>query len=176
MFKLNELQLIYLAFNSLSAMICFESTATEVILMKQTNLMKLVDFLEVATCNIEIFRNIHKPLVDLLSHCIPLCQSFARSVNISTRFVRWLSLTSEAAVLCSLIRIIQLLFNHSFSQRQYLIDYQLYELIKKLSASRENQVLVYQMASKLMLEFDFVMKSSFAGTTTATAAGSGGGN
>jgi hypothetical protein len=59
---------------------------------------------------------------------------------------------SEAIVLRSLLRMLQLLHQHHPFPRQFVLDHSLYSIVRSF-AQDETQVLVFQMANRLLRDF-----------------------
>lgn len=75
----------------------------------------------------------------------------ASGIFVST-LVRRLNTTEEAIVLCSLLRIVQLLHQYHSCPRQLVLDNNLYAIVRKF-AQAENQVMVSQLANRLLADF-----------------------
>lgn len=80
-----------------------------------------------------------------------LCKALGSSGLYITSLVRRL-LHSEAIVLKSLLEMLQLMHQHHPSPRQLVLDNDLYSIIRKF-AEVEGQVLVFQVANKLLKDF-----------------------
>ena len=59
---------------------------------------------------------------------------------------------SEAIVLCSLLKMLQVLHQFHPSPRQLVLDNDLYGVVKEI-AQMESQVLVSQVANRLLVDF-----------------------
>jgi hypothetical protein len=99
----------------------------------------------------QTFRSIHQPLVDMMIKSSALCRGLGMSGLFVTGLIRRLQ-GSEAMTLCSLLRMIQLLYQAQSNPKQFVLEYDLYQVVFKYSQS-ESQVLVYQMANRLLLDF-----------------------
>lgn len=99
----------------------------------------------------QAFRSIHQPLLDMMLKSESICRSLGASGLFISSLLKRLN-GSDAIILCSLLRIIQLLHNHHTSPRQFVLDNDLYNIVKRLTKS-EDQVLVYQMATRLLIDF-----------------------
>lgn len=99
----------------------------------------------------QTFRSIHQPLVDMMIKSTTLCRGLGLSGLFITGLIRRLQ-GSEALTLCSLLRMIQLLYQAHANPKQFVLDYDLYQIVYKYTQS-ETQVLVYQMANRLLADF-----------------------
>jgi hypothetical protein len=109
----------------------------------------VLEFFRLATP--QAFRSIHQPLLDMMLKSEIICRSLGASGLFISSLLRRLH-GSDAIILCSLLRIIQLLHHHHASPRQFVLDNDLYNVVKKLTKC-EDQVLVYQMSTKLLIDF-----------------------
>ena len=96
---------------------------------------------------------VHKPLLDLMSLSVLVCTSLGCSGLFLTSLVRRLR-TSDAIVLRSLLKMLQLLHQYHPCPRQLVLDYGLYGIVREFR-QEEKQVLVYQVATKLSKEFQY---------------------
>lgn len=94
-------------------------------------------------------------------------KDLARALSGSSSYVmallKILKTTSEAIVLRSLLKMLQLLHHYHLNPLQFVAEYNLVTLVKDFAQS-EGQVLVCQIAEKLLL--DFQMMSSMASSST----------
>lgn len=81
---------------------------------------------------------------------------FARALSMSgiyiSSLVRLLNSTKEAIVLRSLLNMLLLLHKNHPRPRQLVLDNDLYNLVKRFAES-EGQVLVSQLATSILVEF-----------------------
>ena len=100
----------------------------------------------------QTINSVHKLWLDLLLKSPSLCRSLGSSGLFVFSLLKRLSLlSSNAIVLCSFLRIIQLLHLCHPSPRQFVLDNDLYSVVKKFTVS-DNQVLVFQVAKRLLIE------------------------
>lgn len=79
------------------------------------------------------------------------CSLSGSGVFVST-LVRRLKVTTEAIVLRSLLKMLQLLHQYHPCPRQFVLDNHLYKLVKDFAESK-SQVLVCEIANKLLADF-----------------------
>ena len=79
-----------------------------------------------------------------------LCKALACSGLFVSALIRRLK-NSEAIVLRSLLKMIQLLHQYHPCPRQLVLDHGLYSILREF-AQEETQVLVYQIATRLLKE------------------------
>jgi hypothetical protein len=87
----------------------------------------------------------------MMSKSVELARALCNSGLYVTSLIRRLQ-NSEALVLRSLLKMLQLLHQYHPSPRQFVLDYDLYTVVRSL-AQAEAQVLVHQMANRLLLDF-----------------------
>ena len=96
--------------------------------------------------------NIHKPVVDMMFKS----KLLSRALGVQGRFiscvVTCLQTSSDAIVLRCLLKMLQFMHQYHASARQFVLDYDLYNIVKKI-ALEEGKVLVNQMANKLLKDF-----------------------
>lgn len=92
-----------------------------------------------------------------------LARALSGSALYVTTLIRILRTTTEAIVLRSLLKMLQLLHHYHLSPLQFVAEYDLYNLVKGFAKS-EGQVLVSQIAEKLLS--DFQLSSSIASSST----------
>lgn len=80
-----------------------------------------------------------------------LCRGLGCSGLFVSALVKRLK-TSEAIVLRSLLKMLQFIHQHHPYPRQLVLDHNLYSIVKSL-AQEEGQVLVNQMANRLLRDF-----------------------
>lgn len=140
------------ALNSLSIWISHDMERVSRLLILPQNLTKLIEFFH--TVSNSTLSSLHKPLLDMHKSSI-LCESLSVSGIYINALVRRLNTTSEAMVRRSLLRIVQYLHqHHSISSRQYILNYNLYIVVKNLS-KLDDQVLVSELANRLLTDFQF---------------------
>ncbi len=95
---------------------------------------------------------LHKPLLDMMSKSKELsCALSSSSVYVSA-LVKRLKTPQEAVVLRSLLKMLQLLHQYHPCPRQFVVDNNLYPLVKEYAES-EGQVVVCQIANRLLADF-----------------------
>ena len=94
---------------------------------------------------------LHKPLLDLMSKSPLLCRALGCSGLFVSSLVKRLQ-NADTIVLTSLLKMIQLLHNHHPCPRQFILDYGLYDIVREFIL-HEKQVLIYQIATRLLKEF-----------------------
>lgn len=99
----------------------------------------------------QTINTIHKPLLDMLSKSHGLCRALGTSGVFVSGVLRRLH-SSEAIVLRSLLKILQLLHQHHFYPRKFVLDHNMYTIVRAF-ALEEGQVLVNQMANRLLRDF-----------------------
>jgi hypothetical protein len=113
-------------------------------------------------CYAEFFRmapiqtthTLHKPLYDMMFKSKELSRALACSALFVSALVRRLNTTTEAIVLRSLLKMLQLMHQYHPRPRQLVLDNSLYGLVKDLAQS-EGQVLVCQIANRLLRDFQY---------------------
>ena len=95
---------------------------------------------------------IHKPLLDMIVKSKEVATALSSSGVFVSAVVRRLNTTREAIVLCSLLRIVQLLHQYHPCPRQLVLDNNLYTIVRRF-AQAENQVMVSQLANRLLADF-----------------------
>jgi hypothetical protein len=99
----------------------------------------------------QTINTLHKPLLDIMTKSKKLAGALAISGLYVSALVKRL-VGSEAIVLRSLLRMLQLLHQHHPFPRQFVLDYNLYAIVRSF-ARDESQVLVFQMANRLLRDF-----------------------
>ena len=87
----------------------------------------------------------------MMSKSRQLCRSLGCSGLFVSAVVKRLS-TAEAIVLRSLLKMLQFIHQHHPFPRQLVLDHNLYSIVRKF-AKEEGQVLVNQMANRLLRDF-----------------------
>ena len=87
----------------------------------------------------------------MMSKSTVLCKALSSSGLYVTSLVKRLS-TSDAIVLRSLLKMVQLLHTCHPNPRQFVLDNNLYNVAKTYAQS-EGQVLVHQVANRLLVDF-----------------------
>lgn len=98
-----------------------------------------------------LLQSIHIPWVDMMTQCSSFCHSLSRSAVFLKAVVDRLQ-TTDAMVLCSLLKIIRMIHVAHPCPRSFVLDYNLYVTVSKFAES-EDQVLPYQVANKLLIDF-----------------------
>lgn len=93
----------------------------------------------------------HKPFLDMMTNSVLLSKALANSELYVTSLVKRLS-TTDAIVLRSLFKMVQLLHQWHPNPRQFVLDNDLYNVAKGFAES-EGQVLLHQMAHRLLVDF-----------------------
>jgi hypothetical protein len=99
----------------------------------------------------QTINTLHKPLLDIMTKSKKLARALAISGLYVSALVKRL-VGSEAIVLRSLLRMLQLLHQHHPFPRQFVLDHNLYAIVRSF-ARDESQVLVFQMANRLLRDF-----------------------
>lgn len=94
---------------------------------------------------------IHKPLLDMMSKSHGLSRALGTSGVFVSSILKRLH-TSEAIVLRSLLKMLQFIHQHHFYPRQLVLDHNMYCIVRAF-ALEEGQVLVNQMANRLLRDF-----------------------
>ncbi|CAM9558941.1 unnamed protein product [Ectocarpus fasciculatus] len=126
-----------------------DTTAVEAVMTEPQNLSKLVGFFR--TASTQTINTLHKPLLDIMTKSKKLARALAISGLYVSALVKRL-VGSEAIVLRSLLRMLQLLHLHHPFPRQFVLDHNLYAIVRSF-AQDESQVLVFQMANRLLRDF-----------------------
>lgn len=92
-----------------------------------------------------------------------LARALSGSTLYVTALIKILKTTSEAIVLRSLLKMLQLLHRYHLNPVQFVAEYDLIDLVKDFAQS-EGQVLVCQIAEKLLV--DFQVTTSMASSST----------
>jgi hypothetical protein len=82
-------------------------------------------------------------------------KAFVRALSVSGLYVSALVKRlegSDAMVLRSLLRMLQLLHQHHPFPRQFVLDFNLFAIVRAFALD-EKQVLVFQMANRLLRDF-----------------------
>jgi len=95
---------------------------------------------------------LHRPLLDMLQKSSELCTALGGSNKHTSALIRRLQCTKEAIVLRSLLKIMQLIHKHHVTPALWVTENNLYDLIEGFTMI-EKQVLVCELANKLLLEF-----------------------
>ena len=103
------------------------------------------------TASPQIIRVLHEPFLDMMSKSAVLSRALSNSGLYVTSLVKRLC-TSDAIVLRSLLKMVQLLHQYHPNPRQFVLDNDLYNVAKRFAQS-EVQVLVHQIANRLLTEF-----------------------
>lgn len=120
-----------------------------------------VDFF--CASSVQRIQTLHKSLLDMMQKSKELCRALSGSSQCVTALINFLKTTSEAIVLRSLLKMLQLLHHYHLNPMQFVAEYDLFNLVKDFAQS-EGQVLVCQIAEKLLV--DFQMSSSMASSST----------
>ena len=94
---------------------------------------------------------LHKPWLDMMTKSKALARALAVSGLYVTSLVKRLE-GSDAMVLRSLLRMLQLLHQHHPFPRQFVLDFNLFAIVRAFALD-EKQVLVFQMANRLLRDF-----------------------
>ncbi|RYH14049.1 hypothetical protein EON65_34265 [archaeon] len=100
----------------------------------------------------QTLHSLHKPLLDIMSKSSELSTALSYSGIFIAALVRRLKAPQEAIVLRTLLKMLQLLHQHHSCPRQFVLDHDLYALVKEFARS-EAQVLVCQIANRLLMDF-----------------------
>lgn len=100
-----------------------------------------------------MLQNLHKPLLDMISKCAELAAALSSSTLYISSLVRKLTSTKEAIVIRSLLRILQLLHTNNPSPKDFVLNNDLLPTVRQF-AQTENQVLVFQSANRLLIDFE----------------------
>lgn len=103
------------------------------------------------TASPQIIRVLHKPFLDMMVKSSILSKALSNSGLYVTSLVKRLC-TSDAIVLRSLLKMVQLLHQYHPNPRQFVLDNDLYNVAKGFAQS-EGQVLVHQIANRLLIDF-----------------------
>jgi hypothetical protein len=96
---------------------------------------------------------LHKPFLDIMTKSEPLSRALTNSAVFVTALVELLRhVDADAIVLRSLLRMLQFLHQYHPNPKQFVVDNDLYNVVKGF-AQMEGQVLVYQIANKLLVDF-----------------------
>eukprot|EP01035_Chromulina_nebulosa_P021002 gene21002-27215_t len=136
-------------FNSIATWIGYDTEYVQSILIQPNNLSKLIEFFR--NSSPQTIQTVHKPWLDMMLKSPSLCRALSMSGLFVTALIKRLN-QAEAIVLCSLLKIIQLLHLCHPSSRQFVLDYDLYNIVKKFTKI-ESQVVVYQVANRLLADF-----------------------
>lgn len=120
------------------------------LLVQPVCLSKLIDFFDKASN--QTLHSLHKPLLDIMSKSAELSSALSYSGIFIAALVRRLNAPQEAIVLRTLLKMLQLLHQYHASPRQLVLDHGLYDIVKEFAQS-ESQVLVCQIANKLLADF-----------------------
>ena len=93
----------------------------------------------------------HNPWLDMMTKSTSFSRALGQSGLFISALLKHLKV-SEAIVLCSLLKMLQLLHQFHTSPRQLVLDHDLYRLVKEI-AQQERQVLVSQVANRLLVDF-----------------------
>ncbi len=102
----------------------------------------------------QTIHTLHKPLYDMMFKSKELSRALACSALFMAALVRRLTATTEAIVLRSLLKMLQLMHQNHPHPRQLVLDNGLYALVKDFAQS-EGQVLVCQIANRLLRDFQY---------------------
>jgi hypothetical protein len=94
---------------------------------------------------------LHKPLLDMMTKSKALVRALSVSGLYVSALVKRLE-GSDAMVLRSLLRMLQLLHQHHPFPRQFVLDFNLFAIVRAFALD-EKQVLVFQMANRLLRDF-----------------------
>ena len=114
-----------------------------------STLLHTVDFFR--TASPQTIRVLHNPFLDMMSKSSVLSKALSSSGLYVTSLVKRLS-TSDAIVLRSLLKMVQLLHQNHPNPRHFVLDNDLYNVAKGFAQS-EGQVLVHQVANRLLIDF-----------------------
>lgn len=98
-------------------------------------------------------RTLHKPLYDMMFKSADLARALACSPLFLRYLIRRLTTSTEAIVLRSLLKMLQLMHQHHPDPRRLVEESGLYALVEDFAQS-EGQVLVCQIASSLLRDFE----------------------
>lgn len=137
------------AFNALATWLKHDSAQVEQLLIQQSNISKIIDFFRSASA--QTIRTVHNHWLDMMTKS-PL---FTKVLGVSGLYISALLKrlkSSEAVVLCSLLKMLRLLHQFHASPRQLVLDNDLYRLVLQI-AQVDTQVLVSQVANSLLIDF-----------------------
>lgn len=100
----------------------------------------------------QTIHSLHKPLLDMMFKSKELARELGNSTVYVTALVKRLKNTTEAIVLRSLLRMLQLMHQQHPSPIEWVQQHNLVSIVEEFAQS-EGQVLVCQLANKLLLEF-----------------------
>mmetsp|Transcript_18777 Transcript_18777/g.31303 ORF Transcript_18777/g.31303 Transcript_18777/m.31303 type:complete len:1208 (+) Transcript_18777:214-3837(+) len=137
------------ALNSLAVWLANDRQKVEALLVESSSVMKIAAFFRSATT--QTINTIHKPLLDMMSKSHGLSRALGTSGVYVSAILKRLHI-SEAIVLRSLLKMLQFIHQHHFYPRQLVLDHNMYCIVR-LFALEEGQVLVNQMANRLLRDF-----------------------
>ena len=109
-----------------------------------------VDFYK--STSAQTINTVHKPMVDMMLKSKELCRALGQSSVFTSALVKRLKSSSDAIVLRSLLKELQLLFQFHLAQKHWVETNDLIAVVQELSQS-DKKVLVKQLAKKLLLDF-----------------------
>ena len=137
------------ALNSLAVWLACDRDYIEPLILEPDSLARLVDFFR--TASQQSLRMLHKPFLDMMTKSEVLCRALTNSGLYVTALVKRLS-ASDAIVLRSLLKMLQLLHQYHPHPRHFVLDNDLYNVVRSFAQS-EGQVLVHQISNKLLADF-----------------------
>lgn len=102
---------------------------------------------------VQTMRTLHKPMYDMMFKSVDLAHALACSSLFLRYLIRRLKTTVEAIVLRSLLKMLQLMHQHHPDPHRLVRENGLYALVEDFAQS-EGQVLVCQIASSLLRDFE----------------------
>jgi hypothetical protein len=137
------------ALNSLAVWLASDRAYVEPLILDPDSLARLVDFFR--TASQQSIRMLHKPFLDMMTKSEELCRALTNSGLYVTALVKRLG-ASDAIVLRSLLKMLQLLHQYHPNPRHFVLDNDLYNVVRSFAQS-EGQVLVHQISNKLLVDF-----------------------
>ena len=127
--------------------------SSSVSFMKQNNELIVVYFLKdfFRTANTQTMRTVHNHWLEMMTKS----SQFSKVLGVSGLFISALLKrlsSSEAVVLCSLLKMLKQLHQLHALPRQLVLDNNLYRLVLQI-AEIDSQVLVSQVANSLLFDF-----------------------
>ena len=114
------------ALNSLTVWLTNDKHYVEPLILQPDSLSSLVNFFRTATP--QSIRMLHKPFLDMMTKSDEFCRALANSGLFVSSLVKRLN-SSDAIVLRSLLKMLQLLHQHHPNPRQFVLDNDLYNVV-----------------------------------------------
>ena len=114
------------AMNSLTVWLTNDKSYMEPLILQPDSLTSLVNFFRTATP--QSIRMLHKPFLDMMTKSEEFCRALANSGLFVSSLAKRLN-SSDAIVLRSLLKMLQLLHQHHPNQRQFVLDNDLYNVV-----------------------------------------------